>query len=65
MRPTIKYVVFELNSLLNSNNLTLEKYQFDDWVSNSFNTEEEAIEALIKEDRTYCNFYILKQVYLE
>lgn len=38
---------------------------FEGWQVNSFDTEEEAIKALIKEDRTYEDFLILKQVRIQ
>lgn len=58
-----KYVVYRLNPILNStNHLSLEKVQFKGWVANSFDTELDAIKALINDDRTYEDYVILKQV---
>lgn len=60
-----KYVVYELNRLIGSeSHLTLQKVEFSGWQSNNFNTEEEAIEALIKDEKTYDDYIILRQVYL-
>lgn len=62
----IKYVVYELNNVMGSKrHKALEKVEFDGWQANSFDTEEEAIKALIKEDRTYEDFLILKTVKIE
>lgn len=60
-----KYVVYELNRVMASEkHLALEKVEFKGWVSNSFDTEEEAIQALINDDRQYEEYVILKQVYI-
>jgi len=41
-----KYVVYELNRVMGSEkHLALEKVEFKGWVSNNFDTEEEAIQA--------------------
>jgi hypothetical protein len=58
-----KYVVYELNRVMGSEqHLALEKIDFDGFLSNSFNTEDEAIEALIKDGRTYQDYLILRKV---
>lgn len=60
-----KYVVYELNSIMNSkNHLALKEVEFKGWVSNNFDTEEEAIQALINDGRYYENYVILKQVFI-
>ena len=43
-----KYVVYELNRVMGSEkHLALEKLEFKGMVSNNFDSEEEAIQALI------------------
>lgn len=65
MDVQIKYVVYRLNSVLNSNShLALEKVEFRGYCSNSFDNEEEAIQALFDDNRTYEEYVILKQVTL-
>lgn len=65
MEASIQYVVYEFNRVMGSkNHLALEKVEFKGWVSNNFSTEEEAIEALIKDERAYENFVILKEIYI-
>jgi hypothetical protein len=60
-----KYVVYELNRVIGSEkHLTLEKLEFKGWVSNKFDTEEEAIQALINDEKHYNDYVILKQVFL-
>jgi hypothetical protein len=60
-----KYVVYELNRVMGSEkHLALEKVEFKGWVSNNFNTEEEAIQALINDEKHYEDYVILKQVFL-
>lgn len=58
-----KYVVYETNSILESNrHLSIEKVNFDGWQSNSFDSEREAIEALVKDGKTYCDYLIIKKI---
>ena len=45
--------------------LALEKLEFKGWVSNNFDTEEEAIQALINDEKHYEDYVILKQVVLQ
>lgn len=60
-----KYVVYELNRVLGSErHLALEKVEFKGWVFNNFDTEEEAIQALINDEKHYEDYIILKQVYI-
>lgn len=59
-----KYVAYNLNSVLNSPNLCLEKISFDSWQANEFDTEEECIKALVKDELTYQNIVILKEIYI-
>ena len=60
-----KYVVYELNRVVGSEkHLALEKVEFKGWVSNNFDTEGDAIQALINDGKHYVDFVILKQVVL-
>jgi hypothetical protein len=60
-----KYVVYELNNVIGSSNQkTLEKVEFNGWRENSFESEEEAIQALIDDEMTYMEYVILRQVYI-
>lgn len=59
-----EYVVYKLSNLLGSDELCLKIVEFKGYQNNSFDTEEEAIEALIEDKRTYNEYIILKQVYI-
>lgn len=60
-----KYVVYELNNVMGSErHKALEKVDFKGWKSNNFDTEEEAIQALVDDEKTYEDYVILRQVYL-
>jgi hypothetical protein len=62
-----KYVIYELNNVMgNDNYKALSEVEFtgDCWRSNSFNTEEDAIQALIDENLTYVDYVILRQIYI-
>mgnify|MGYP003456137577 FL=1 len=60
-----KYVVYELNRVMGSEkHLALEMVNFKGFVSNSFDTEDDAIKALINDNRQYEEYVILKQVYI-
>jgi len=60
-----QYVVYELNSVMNSSrHQALEEVEFNGWVSNRFDTEEEAIQALINDDKSYIEYVILKRIYI-
>ena len=60
-----EYVVYELKRVMGSEkHLVLEKVEFKGWVSNNFDTEEEAIQALINDEKHYEDYVILKQVFL-
>lgn len=60
-----QYQVYELNKVMDSKkHLALEKVEFRGFVPNSFDTEQEAIEALIADEKTYEDYVILKVVYL-
>ena len=60
-----KYVVYELNNVMGSEkHKALEKVEFKGWRSNNFDTEEEAIQALIEDKKTYEDYIILKHIYI-
>ena len=60
-----KYVVYELNNIMgNEQYKSLSKVRFDGWQRNSFETEEEAVQALIDDNRVFENFVILREVYI-
>jgi len=44
--------------------LALEKVEFKGWKSNSFDTEEEAVKALLDDEKTYQDYVIIKQIYI-
>ena len=63
MNVRVKYVVYELNRVMGSEkHLALEKVEFRGITSNWFETEEEAIQALVEDKKTYEDYVILKQV---
>ncbi len=66
MEVDIEYVVYELNRVMGSErHLALEKIEFRDGLfTNGFDTEEEAIKALIKDKRHFEDYVILKQVFI-
>jgi len=60
-----KYVIYELNNVMGSQqHKALEKVKLSGWKSNSFETEDEAIQALIDDEKTYEDFVILREVYI-
>jgi hypothetical protein len=61
----VKYVVYELNRVMGSErHLALEKVEFRGITSNWFETEEDAIKALVEDKKTYEDYVIIKQVYI-
>lgn len=65
MEVNKKYVIYELNRVMGSEkHLALEKVEFKGFQSNRFDTEEEAIQCLIDNKKTYEDFVILKQIYI-
>ena len=66
MEISKKFEVYQLNPVMGSRqHLSLEKVEFSTlgWV-NTFDTEDEAIQALINTGRFYEEFVILKTVYI-
>lgn len=60
-----KYVVYKLNNVMGSNqHKALEEVEFKEWRQNTFDTEEEAMQALIDDEMTYVDYVILRQVYI-
>lgn len=63
MEVSESYVIFELNQIMGNNeHLSLKKVDFLPF--NNFDTEKEAIEALIENNKTFENFLILKQIFI-
>ena len=59
------YVVYELNNVMGSEkHKALQKVEFSGWISNSFESEEEAIKALVTDKKKYEDYVILKQIYI-
>lgn len=60
-----KYVVYCLNTMLEGSvHKALEKIDFKSWIINSFETEEDAIQALIDDEKLFTNYVILRQIYI-
>ena len=60
-----KYKVYELNNVMGSpKHKSLEEVEFKGWKSNSFDTEKEAIEAILEDEKTYEDYIILKTVFI-
>jgi len=59
-----KFVIYSLQTVFNSENLTLKELEFQGWTSNSFDTIEEAIEALVNHNLTYTDYLILPKIYI-
>jgi hypothetical protein len=60
-----KYSVYAFNPVMGSDiHLALEEVEFKGWVYNSFDTEEEAIQALVKDEKQYTEYIILTKVYI-
>ena len=65
MRISKKYVIYKLNNIMgNQQHISLELLHLNGFKSNSFETEDEAIQVLIENNRTYKNYVILRQVYI-
>jgi hypothetical protein len=65
MDTSIKYVVYELNNVMGSErHKALEKVEFKGWRSNRFDSESDAINALIEDEKTYEDYVILKHVFI-
>jgi hypothetical protein len=57
------YVIYKLNNILNSDShQALEKVRLI--ISNSFDTEDEAIQFLIDQKKTYQDYLILREVFI-
>jgi len=64
MNICTKFVVYELFGIMGSEHCALHLVEFRGWVSNSFETEEDAIQALITDNKLYTDYVILKKVYI-
>lgn len=60
-----KFVVYKLNRVIGSEaHLALKKVVFKGWKSNNFDTEEEDVKALVDDEKSYQDYVILKQIYI-
>lgn len=60
-----KYKVYELNNVMGrSKHKALEEVEFKVWKSNSFDTEEEAVQAIVDDEKNYEDYIILKTVFV-
>ena len=64
MKISKKYIVYELNGIMGTQKMALSQTVFKGIVSNSFDSEEEAIEAIEKNGRTYIEFLIIPRIYM-
>jgi hypothetical protein len=65
MNVSKKYVIYRLNNVMGSEeHKALEKVNLSGWKQNSFDSEDEAIQALIDDEQTYQDFVILREVYI-
>jgi hypothetical protein len=65
MEISTRYVIYELNRVMGSErHLALEKVEFDWSTPNRFDSEEEAIKALVDNKKTHEPYVILKEVYI-
>jgi len=62
MKIRTKFVVYELFGIMGSEHCALHLVEFGGWVSNSFETEEDAIQALIEDEKIFTDYIILKNV---
>lgn len=59
------YVIYKIKNLLGSKeNQILQKFDFENAISNNFDSEEKAIQALIDSKQTFTDFYILKEIFI-
>lgn len=65
MTVTKEYVVYEMTSIMGSDLKALEEVEFKGWKHNSFNTEDEAIQALIDDELNYGHYITLRQVSID
>ena len=65
MEILTKYVIYEFNRVMGSErHLALQPIDFKGWKSNNFDSEQEAIQALIDDEKCYEDYTILKVIYL-
>ena len=62
MEVTKKYVVYEFSKIMNTKQLSLEEVNFKGPTRNWFDSEFDAIQALVKDERLYTDYVILCQV---
>ena len=60
-----RYVVYQLNEVMNSKeHKALSKFSFKGFVSNSFETEYDAVQALINDEMIFQDFVIIRHIRL-
>lgn len=64
MEISNKFVIYRLQSIVGSDYKALEEVNFPGWTQNVFDTEEEAIEAIVTHKMTYEDLLILKKIYI-
>lgn len=65
MEINIRYVVYRYNNVMDSNeHKALERVSFKGFTYNHFETEQEAINALIADEKFYQDYVILKEVFI-
>lgn len=65
MQVRKKYVVYALNHAIGSQrDKSLQIVEFLGCKTNRFDTEDEAIQALLDDNKTFEDFVILKEVYI-
>lgn len=64
MEATKKYVVYELNRVMGSeSHMALKEVKFPKTL-NAFDSEEEAIQALIENKMTWVHYLIIPRIYI-
>ena len=64
MEVSTRYVIYKLKPIMGSDSQALVKVLFKGFDSNMFETEQEAIDCLVKNGMTFNDYIILKQVYI-
>jgi hypothetical protein len=62
MEVSKKYVVYEFNKIMGTNQLSLEEVKFKGFTMNWFDSEDQAIQALVEDKKLYQDYVILCQV---
>lgn len=64
MEIEIKYVVYEKISAFGSDSSCIKEVDFGWQTGSKFDSEEDAINALIKHKKTYDDYLILRQIHI-